>query len=64
MIAAFDAVRLAVPHIRPGGSVTLTSGTAAFQGGEGWFLGAAASRGGDLRREVTGGRARPRYPSG
>ena len=43
VVAAFDAVRLAVPHIRPWGSITLTSGTAAFQGGEGWFLGAAAS---------------------
>lgn len=43
VVAAFDAIRLAVPHIRPGGSITMTSGTAAFQGGEGWFLGAAAS---------------------
>ena len=43
VVAAFDAVRLAVPYIRPGGSITLTSGTVAFQGGEGWFLGAAAS---------------------
>jgi NAD(P)-dependent dehydrogenase (short-subunit alcohol dehydrogenase family) len=42
-VAAFDAIRLAVPHINPGGSVTMTSGTAAFQGSEGWFLGAAAS---------------------
>jgi len=43
VFAAFDAIRLAVPHIRPGGSITLTSGTAAFQGGEAWFLGAATS---------------------
>ncbi|MCS5497723.1 SDR family oxidoreductase [Cnuibacter physcomitrellae] len=38
---AIDAVRLAVPHLRPGGSITLTSGTAAFKGGPGWALGAA-----------------------
>lgn len=43
VVAALDAIRLAVPQIRPGGSITMTSGTAAFQGGEGWFLGAAAS---------------------
>jgi NAD(P)-dependent dehydrogenase (short-subunit alcohol dehydrogenase family) len=43
VVAAFDAIRLAVPHIRPGGSITMTSGTAAFRGGEGWFLAAAAS---------------------
>jgi NAD(P)-dependent dehydrogenase (short-subunit alcohol dehydrogenase family) len=39
---ALDAVRLAVPHLRAGGSVTLTSGTAAFKGGPGWALGSAA----------------------
>lgn len=39
---AIDAVRLAVPHLRPGGSITLTSGTAAFKGGAGWALGSAA----------------------
>jgi NAD(P)-dependent dehydrogenase (short-subunit alcohol dehydrogenase family) len=43
VVAALDAIRLAVPHIRPGGSITMTSGTAAFRGGTGWFLGAAAS---------------------
>ena len=43
LVAALDAVRLAVPHIRPGGSITLTSGSAAFLGGAGWFLGSAAS---------------------
>jgi NAD(P)-dependent dehydrogenase (short-subunit alcohol dehydrogenase family) len=36
-----DAVRQVVPHLRAGGSVTLTSGTAAFKGGAGWTLGAA-----------------------
>jgi NAD(P)-dependent dehydrogenase (short-subunit alcohol dehydrogenase family) len=43
LIAALDAIRLAVPNIRPGGSITMTSGTAAFRGGEGWLLGATAS---------------------
>ena len=43
LVAALDATRLAVPHIRSGGSITLTSGTAAFRGGAGWFLGSAAS---------------------
>lgn len=43
LVAGLDAVRLAVPHIRPGGSITMTSGTAAFRGGTGWFLGSAAS---------------------
>jgi NAD(P)-dependent dehydrogenase (short-subunit alcohol dehydrogenase family) len=43
LIAALDAVRLAVPNIRPGGSITMTSGTAAFHGGEGWLLGATVS---------------------
>lgn len=38
---ALDAVRLAVPHLREGGSITLTSGTAAFKGGTGWALGTA-----------------------
>lgn len=32
-----------MPNIRPGGSVTLTSGTAAYQGGAGWLLGATVS---------------------
>jgi NAD(P)-dependent dehydrogenase (short-subunit alcohol dehydrogenase family) len=43
VVAALDAIRLAVPHIRRGGSITMTSGTAAFRGGAGWFLGSAAS---------------------
>ncbi|MFD7996820.1 SDR family oxidoreductase [Streptomyces mexicanus] len=38
---ALDAVRLAVPHLTPHGSITLTSGSAAFKGGPGWTLGAA-----------------------
>jgi NAD(P)-dependent dehydrogenase (short-subunit alcohol dehydrogenase family) len=43
VVSAFEAVRLAVPHLRAAGSVTLTSGTAAYRGGAGWFLGSAAS---------------------
>ncbi|HTJ36088.1 MAG TPA: SDR family oxidoreductase [Dactylosporangium sp.] len=43
LVHALDAVRLAVPHLTKFGSVTLTSGTAAFKGGPGWTLGAAAS---------------------
>jgi NAD(P)-dependent dehydrogenase (short-subunit alcohol dehydrogenase family) len=43
VVSALEAVRLAMPHLRPGGSVTLTSGTAAYRGGAGWFLGSAAS---------------------
>jgi NAD(P)-dependent dehydrogenase (short-subunit alcohol dehydrogenase family) len=43
VVRAFEAVRLAVPHLRPDGSVTLTSGTAAYRAGAGWFLGSAAS---------------------
>lgn len=43
LVHALDAVRLAVPHISSGGSITLTSGTAAFKGGSGWTLGAAVS---------------------
>ncbi|MCW2672468.1 MAG: short-chain dehydrogenase [Frankiales bacterium] len=43
VVRALDAVRLAVPHLRADGSVTLTSGTAAYRGGVGWFLGSAAS---------------------
>jgi NAD(P)-dependent dehydrogenase (short-subunit alcohol dehydrogenase family) len=43
LISAFDAVRLAVPHLSGTGSITLTSGTAAFKGREGWLLGATAS---------------------
>ena len=41
LFRALDAVRLAVPHLRPGGSITLTSGTAGFRGAVGWTLGAA-----------------------
>jgi len=43
LVHALDAVRLAVPQLSERGSVTLTSGTAAFKGGRGWILGAAAS---------------------
>jgi NAD(P)-dependent dehydrogenase (short-subunit alcohol dehydrogenase family) len=43
LVHALDAVRLAVPHLSRSGSITLTSGTAAFKGGPGWTLGAAAS---------------------
>jgi NAD(P)-dependent dehydrogenase (short-subunit alcohol dehydrogenase family) len=43
VVSALEAVRLAMPHLRPDGSVTLTSGTAAYRGGAGWFLGSAAS---------------------
>jgi NAD(P)-dependent dehydrogenase (short-subunit alcohol dehydrogenase family) len=43
LVHALDAVRLAVPRLSGSGSVTLTSGTAAFKGGRGWTLGAAAS---------------------
>jgi NAD(P)-dependent dehydrogenase (short-subunit alcohol dehydrogenase family) len=43
VVRALEAVRLAVPHLRAEGSVTLTSGTAAYRGGAGWFLGSAAS---------------------
>ena len=39
LVHALDAVRLAVPHLSRHGSVTLTSGTAAFKGGPGWTLG-------------------------
>jgi NAD(P)-dependent dehydrogenase (short-subunit alcohol dehydrogenase family) len=43
VIHAFNAVRHAVEKIRPGGSIALTTGTAAWRGGAGWLLGAAAS---------------------
>jgi NAD(P)-dependent dehydrogenase (short-subunit alcohol dehydrogenase family) len=43
LVCALDAIRLAVPHIRPGGSITMTSGSAAFRGSAGWVLGSAAS---------------------
>ncbi|WP_328607137.1 SDR family oxidoreductase [Amycolatopsis sp. NBC_00345] len=38
---ALTAVQAAVPHLRKGGSITLTSGTAGTRGGPGW--GVAAS---------------------
>jgi NAD(P)-dependent dehydrogenase (short-subunit alcohol dehydrogenase family) len=41
LVHMLDVVRQAVPHLRAGGSITLTAGTAAFKGGPGWFLGAA-----------------------
>jgi NAD(P)-dependent dehydrogenase (short-subunit alcohol dehydrogenase family) len=43
IVHALDAVRLAVPHLGPAGSIVLTSGTAAYKGGPGWVLGCAAS---------------------
>lgn len=43
IVMALEAVRLAVPHLSNHGSITLTSGTAAFKGGAGWLLGSAAS---------------------
>jgi NAD(P)-dependent dehydrogenase (short-subunit alcohol dehydrogenase family) len=43
LVYAFEAMRLAVPHIRARGSITMTSGTAAYKGGVGWLLGSAAS---------------------
>jgi NAD(P)-dependent dehydrogenase (short-subunit alcohol dehydrogenase family) len=43
VVHAIDAVRLAVPHLAQNGSVTLTSGTAAFEGGHGWTLGTSVS---------------------
>ena len=39
--AALAAVRHAVPRLRPGGSITLTGGTAALRPGAGWSLGAS-----------------------
>lgn len=38
VICALDAVRLAVPHMSNQGSITLTSGTAAFRPGPGWSI--------------------------
>lgn len=43
LVAALAALRAAVEQLQPGGSVTLTSGTAAFRAGPGWVLGAMAS---------------------
>jgi NAD(P)-dependent dehydrogenase (short-subunit alcohol dehydrogenase family) len=41
--SVFAAVKYAVPHILPGGSITLTSGIAGARPGKGWSLGAATS---------------------
>ncbi|MBO1415824.1 SDR family oxidoreductase [Streptomyces sp. FH025] len=38
---ALDAVRAAAPKLRPGGSVTLTSGTAGLRPGPGWSIAAS-----------------------
>jgi NAD(P)-dependent dehydrogenase (short-subunit alcohol dehydrogenase family) len=38
---ALNAVHIGVPHLAPGGSITLTSGTAAERPGSGWALGAS-----------------------
>jgi NAD(P)-dependent dehydrogenase (short-subunit alcohol dehydrogenase family) len=38
---ALTAVQAAVPHLRPGGSITLTSGIASHRPGPGWSLGAS-----------------------
>ncbi|MFI5609611.1 SDR family oxidoreductase [Amycolatopsis sp. NPDC051903] len=35
---AVGAVQAAAPHLRPGGSITLTSGTAGTRGGPGWAI--------------------------
>jgi NAD(P)-dependent dehydrogenase (short-subunit alcohol dehydrogenase family) len=43
LVAALDAVRAALPHLAPSGSITLVSGSAAHRSGAGWVLGAAAS---------------------
>lgn len=43
LFRALDAVRLALPTLSSAGSVTLTSGAAAFRGGAGRLLGAAVS---------------------
>jgi NAD(P)-dependent dehydrogenase (short-subunit alcohol dehydrogenase family) len=38
---ALTAVQAAMPHLRPGGSITLTSGIASDRPGPGWSLGAS-----------------------
>lgn len=43
LFRALDSVRAALPTLRASGSITLTSGTAAFRGGAGRLLGAAVS---------------------
>jgi NAD(P)-dependent dehydrogenase (short-subunit alcohol dehydrogenase family) len=40
---ALTVVSVAAPHIRPGGSITLTSGSARTRPGAGWSLGASIS---------------------
>jgi NAD(P)-dependent dehydrogenase (short-subunit alcohol dehydrogenase family) len=39
--SALNAVHMGMPHLAPGGSITLTSGTAAERPGSGWALGAS-----------------------
>jgi NAD(P)-dependent dehydrogenase (short-subunit alcohol dehydrogenase family) len=43
LFRALDSVRAALPTLRSSGSVTLTSGAAAYRGGAGRLLGAAVS---------------------
>ena len=43
LFRALDAVRLALPTLAPAGSITLTSGAAAFHGGAGRLLGSTVS---------------------
>jgi NAD(P)-dependent dehydrogenase (short-subunit alcohol dehydrogenase family) len=43
VVSALNAVRHAVGQLRPGGSISLISGSAAWRGGDGWTLGSAAS---------------------
>lgn len=43
LFRALDAVRLALPTVSRSGSITLTSGSAAYRGGAGLVLGAAVS---------------------
>jgi NAD(P)-dependent dehydrogenase (short-subunit alcohol dehydrogenase family) len=38
---ALAAIQAAAPHLRTGGSITLTSGSAAARGGAGWGIGAS-----------------------
>jgi NAD(P)-dependent dehydrogenase (short-subunit alcohol dehydrogenase family) len=38
---ALSAVRAAIPHLRPGGSITLTTGVAARRPGPGWAVAAS-----------------------
>jgi NAD(P)-dependent dehydrogenase (short-subunit alcohol dehydrogenase family) len=38
---ALAAIRAAVPHLRPAGSITLTSGSAGSRGGPGWAVAAS-----------------------